>query len=289
MKYLLIGHSYPYYKRGTITIPKRFAREYPQYIDFIEDTQIKNLKEISKQYDKIILCNQVPSNYTFRVNPVSLNDINYLLYIRQEHNWKFYNSCNNGFHYYRSYPSIKYFTPLITNFKLPDRKINNICIGFYLRRNVNPDSYKYAIDIMKTLSGFKFYTMGDKSTELPWIKHTYDNIKFFSNITHYIYPASKLFKDPSPQSVLEAIQNEIQIIFPEIQGRNHKDGIDDFKECIKWHEKFNPNIYYDNSDCPLTSEIFKQFYLNLFENNFEYSFDRNKYKSFSKWIENEIL
>jgi hypothetical protein len=119
-------------------------------------------------------------------------------------------------------------------------------------------------------------------------KHTNDNYEFFKSITHYFYPTSRHFVDPFPHSALEAVQTGKQIIFPEIQ-REHKDGIDEIKDVIKWHEKFNTKIYHDNSKQPLTAENFSRYYKMIFENNWEYSFDRNKYKNMADWIEGEIL
>jgi hypothetical protein len=215
--------------------------------------------------------------------------------LRGTRNPLIYNSCNNGFHYFRSYKNIKYFVPFVTDFITPNEN-ENLCIGFYIRRDVTPDSLAYTKDFLNSLKHpIDIYVMGDPTPEFKNIKnvksytHTYDQFEFFSNISHYIYPTSVIHNDPFPNSVLEAVQCNKQIIFPKLPNRVHKDGIDDIKECIKWHDTFNENIYYDNKDCIIKNKYFEKFYLNLFENNFEYTFDRDKYKRFDKWIENEVL
>ena len=137
--------------------------------------------------------------------------------------------------------------------------------------------------------------MGDPAPEFMRIKnvksykHTFDNIEFFKNISHYVYPASRVFQDPFPHNILEAVQSGKQIIIPELPHRNHVDGIDDIKECIKWHKTFDENTHYDNSKCILNANAFRNFYLRLFENNFEHRFDKDKYKHFSDWIEHEVI
>ena len=119
--------------------------------------------------------------------------------------------------------------------------------------------------------------------------HTYDNVKFFSNITHYIYQKSVIFQDPLPHSLIEAIQNNIQIIVPHIQGRSIKDGIDDIIEISKYHDCYNEDLYLDNSDTIYRSSVFKKFYMQLFENDFNHFLDRQKYKTFNEWLEGEVL
>lgn len=297
-KFLLISHKYDNLKRGAFLTSSRFVDSYPEHLDFRLDLNAQDLEELNQQYKRLIFTTQVISNYRIKLNLNRLRQLNYLFFLRNDQNPLIYNSASNGFHYYRTYKNIKFYIPSITDFPtIENTVIHKIpCLGFYIRRNVTPDSLSFINNFLKNLKiPIDVYVMGNPAPELLKNKsvnsynHTYDQIEFFRNITHYIYPASRQFQDPFPNSVLEAIQSGVQIIFPEVYGRNHKDGIDDIKECILWHKDFNPNIKYDNTDCVLTNNNFKKFFLTLFENDFEYSFDRDKYKYFSDWINGEVL
>lgn len=297
-KYLLISHKYENLKRGAFLTSNRFVESYPEHLDYKVDLDAQNLEELNDHYKRLIFTTQVISNYRLRLNLTRINSLNYIFFLRSNQNPLLYNSASNGFHYYKTYRNIKFYIPSITDFPIIDNKVKHKipCLGFYIRKTVTPDSLKF-INIF--LSELKYpvdiFIMGNPAPELANYKsvisysHTYNQFEFFKNISHYIYPASKLFQDPFPNSVLEGVQSGIQIIFPEVSGRSHYDGINDIKDCIKWHKEFNPNIEYDNSNCILTNKIFKKFFLNLFDNNFEYSFDRDKYKYFSDWIEGEVL
>lgn len=292
-KYLLIAHNYEYLKRGAHLTSIRLAKQYPEYLDYKIDLDAQNLEELNEQYKRLIFITQVPSCYNLNLKFNRLKNLNYIFMLRGTRNPLIYNSSNNGFHYYRSYKNIKYFIPFITDFQIPN-ETKKTCIGFYVRRNITPDSLAYTKDFLNNLKyPTDIYVMGDPTPEFEKIKnvksytHTYDQFKFFSNISHYIYPTSIVHNDPFPNSVLEAVQCNKQIIFPALPNRVHKDGIDDIKDCIKWHETYTPDKEFDNSKCILISSNFKKFYLKLFDNNFEYSFDRTKYNKFDKWIEKE--
>jgi hypothetical protein len=297
-KYLLISHKYDFLKRGAFITSNRFVESYSEHLDYKLDLDAQNLEELNEQYKRLIFTTQVISNYRLKLNLTRLRNLNYIFFLRNTQNPLIYNSASNGFHYYKTYKNIKFYIPSITDFSPIENKVynKNLCLGFYIRRNITPDSVSFINDFLKNLKiPVDVYVMGNPAPEFLNYKcvntynHTYNQIEFFENITHYMYPASKQFQDPFPNSVLEAVQSGVQIIFPEIYGRNHKDGIDDIKDCIYWHKNFNPDIKYDNTDCILTDSKFKKFFLNLFDNNFEYSFDRNKYKYFSDWIEGEIV
>jgi hypothetical protein len=297
-KYLLISHKYDLLKRGAFITSNRFVEFYSGYLDYKLDLDAQNLEELNKQYKRLIFTTQVIQNYRIELNFTRLIKLNYILFLRSDQNPLIYNSASNGFHYYKTYKNIKFYIPSITDFPPIKNKVyhKNPCLGFYIRKNITPDSVKFINDFLKNLKiHVDVYVMGNPAPEflnyecVDTYNHTYNQIEFFENISHYIYPASKYFQDPFPNSVLEAVQSGVQIIFPEVYGRNHKDGIDDIKECILWHKNFNPDIKYDNTDCVLTNSNFKTFFLNLFDNNFEYSFDRDKYKYFSDWIKGEII
>jgi len=295
-KYLLIAHKYIDLKRGAHLTSNRLVDQYPEHLDYKIDLDAQNLEELNEQYQRIIFITQVINNYHFKLNIRRLQKLNYILMLRSTQNPLLYNSCSNGFHYFKTYKNIKYFIPFVTNFSVIKKVKNNIpCLGFYIRRTITPDSLIYINNFLKNLKQkVNVYIMGNPTPEFLKYKcinsynHTYNHKEFFSNISHYIYPSSKQFQDPFPNSVLEAVQTGAQIVFPEISNRNHKDGIDDIKDCIKWHKTFNSDVEYDNSECILNNSNFKKFYLNLFNNNFEYTFDRNKYKYFSDWIEGAV-
>jgi len=297
-KYLLISHKYGELKRGAFLTSNRFVNSYSEYLDYKLDLDAQNLEELNCVYKRLVFTTQVIDNYRIKLSFSRLRNLNYILFLRSNQNPLIYNSCSNGFHYYKTYKNIKFYVPSITDFpKVENIVEHNIpCLGFYVRRNVTPDSLLYIDNFLKNLNRLvDVYVMGDTAPEflkhrcVKTYNHTYDQFEFFSNISHYIYPASKYFQDPFPNSVLEAAQTGAQIIFPTIQGRNHLDGIDDIKDCIKWHKEFNPDVEYDNSKCILTDQTFRKFYLRLFDNNFEYSFDRSRYKYFSDWIEREVM
>lgn len=297
-KYLLISHKYDNLKRGAFLTSNRFVNSYSEHLDYKLDLDAQNLEELNDQYVRLIFTTQVINNYRLKLNFNRLRNLKYIIFLRNSQNPILYNSASNGFHYYKTYRNIKFYIPSITDFPTIENKANFKipCLGFYIRRNVTPDSLSLIKDFLQNLKYYvDVFLMGDPAPELKQYTcvntytHTYNQIEFFRNISHYIYPASKQFQDPFPNSVLEAVQSGIQIVFPEVYGRNHNDGIDDIKDCIKWHESFNPDKEFNNSNCILTNKTFKQFYLNLFDSNFEYSFDRDKYNRFSNWIEGELL
>lgn len=295
-KYLLISHKFIDTKRGAHLTSERMVGEHPSHLVHLNDLYAKNLEELNEEYKRLIFITQAPHMYHLKMNYRRLKNLNPIIFLRSDFNPSLYESCNNGFHYYRKYNTIKNFIPFITDFKSDPQQIHERpCIGFYIRRFLVPDSHLKCIDFIKNISeDVDVITMGNDIPEIKKFKHvksymhTLDNKDFFSHVTHYVYPTSKIFEDPFPNSVLEAVHSGKQIIFPKIQ-RDHFDGIDDIKDCIKWHENFNPDLNYDNSNCILKAENFKQFYLNAFDNNFEYSFDRSKYKYFNDWIEGEVL
>ena len=296
-KYLLVSHKYDNLKRGAYITSNRLVDRYRKHLDYKTDLEIQDLNELNYKYKKIIFVTQVLSNYNIKLNLTKMKKLNHLIMLRSTQNLLLYNSCSNGFHYFKSYKNIKNFIPFITDFPLIEHDNNNIpCLGFYIRRTVTPDSLSYIKDFLKNLSQkVDVYVMGNPTPEflkykcVNTYKHTYNNKEFFKSITHYIYPSSKIFQDPFPNSILEAVHTGAQIVLPDILGRLHMDGIDDIKECIKWHNKFDSDIIYDNSDCILNGIIFDKFYLNLFNNDFEYKFDRSEYKYFSDWIEKEVI
>lgn len=293
IKYLLIAKKFSKLKRGGHVITKRFASNFPDYIEYKETSDARDLEKLNKKYKRIIFRTHVPMCYDTPVNFVRLRNINHVIYIREGFNFPTYNSCTNGFYYYKDNPKIKNYIPLITDFPKPTQP-KDICLGFYSRKWLTMDSFLCFINILEKLPPTTVCIMGTPSRQIEKAckgnyKHTYDNVEFFNSITHYVLPKSKQYIDPFPHTLLEAVQNGKQIIIPTIDGRKHKDGVDDIQDFIKFHKKIDIDTHYDNSECLLQAEVFKDFYLKVFENNYEYSFDRSKYTSMKEWVENEVL
>ncbi len=296
-EYLFISVSYGKLKRGAYTVSERICHEYAPFFKHLETNQIEDvlhLKELNKKY-KLIFITQEQTNYSFPLNIITLQNLDYILYSRT--NSKVLNVCNNGF-YYSKERSFPLYIPLITDFKID--KINESkrpVLGFYIRNYLTPDSYQYFLNLLDSLRvDVDVYTMGQADQDLSAIykhvhthTHTYDNTIFFSKITHYIYPRSKHYRDPLPHTLIEAVQNNIQIVIPTIEGRDHKDGIDDIIEVSRHHTSFNLNKELDNTDTIFRANIFKPFYTQLIENGFTYDCDLDKYKSYTDWLRDQIL
>lgn len=297
-KYLLISVSYRGLKRGAFTISERMVNEHSEYLDHLESKDVIDLRELNEKYKRIIFVTQTPSNYPFPINLVSLRGINYLIYVRSEFNHFGYNSCNNGFYYTHRHSNIRNFIPMITDFFIEPVKSDKPCLGFYIRNYLTRDSFDCFLGILSNLhTHVNIYTMGEDikynfSEKFEYVEshnHTFDNRTFFSNVTHYVYPESKFYIDPLPYSLIEAAQNGKEIIVPRIDGRHHRDGIDDIKDFITYHTRFIPGISYNNSVLPFSSLLFKKFYRNVFDNNFEHVLDRKKYNTFISWVVGEVL
>ncbi|MBY8999671.1 MAG: hypothetical protein KGD64_02030 [Candidatus Heimdallarchaeota archaeon] len=297
MKYLVIGHKFGALKRGGFVVSKRFCEEHPNDCKFIQDIKARgrSLNILNEKYRRLIFRTQVPRCYSIPINFVKLRKLNHIIYLRARYLSPLYNSCTNGFYYYKMHENIRHYIPMITNFPEITEQPKDVCLGFYVRKWLTPDSFNCFVDILDNMKEkYDLCIMGDQNDQLknhPNIKsfkHTNDNYEFFSRITHYFYPTSGYFVDPFPHSVLEAVQTGKQIIFPKID-RPHKDGIDDIKDCIVWHKEFNQDIYLDNSNQPMTAENFRKFYQMIFDNNWEYDFNRDKYNRMIDWIVGEVL
>lgn len=294
MKYLVIGHKFGALGRGGYHISKRFCDEHPEDCEFLEDKKARSFEDLDDRYKRLIFRTQVPRCYNQPVNFVRLRKINHLIYLRAKYINPLYNNCTNGFYYYQMHKGFDNYIPMITDFpkvSMPQHE----CLGFYVRKWLTPDSFKC---FMSILDSFKYKIrvtiMGDPSPEIEnhnnvlHYNHTNDNVQFFSEITHYFYPTSKHFVDPFPHSVLEAVQCGKTIIFPKIE-RDFKDGIDDLKDVINWHEGFNPFIDNMNKDQPLTAKKWAKFYQQVFENNWEFDFCRETYRNLSSFIQKFVL
>lgn len=294
----MLARKFGALKRGSYVVSKRFQELFSEQVDFLESKGAIDWDQILEKYKKIIFTTQIPRAYKIDINIISLRNINHLIYIRDEYNHPLFNSCNNGFYYYLDHKNIKNYVPSITPFSVKNKKLTRPCLGFYERKCVTTDAYKWFIDFLKECKyEIDVYLMGNPPGSdftkrfdcVQSLNHTFDNKKFFSSISHYVFPASKTYMDPFPHTLLEALQAGKQLVIPTIPGRNHRDGVDEIKECVKYHTTFNPDIYYNNSNTILKSENFENFFRNVLENDFEYHLDRDKYKTFSEWIEKEVI
>jgi hypothetical protein len=293
MKYLLVGKRFSRLKRGGHIITKKFASNFPDYLEYKETSDARDLEKLNEQYKKIIFATQVPRCYDTSVNIIRLLNINHVIYIREPFNFSPYNSCTNGFYYYKENPNIKHYIPHITDFPKATQP-KNICLGFYSRNWLTMDSYVYFVNMLEKLPPVDVCIMGTPShliekTCKKNFKHTYDNTEFFNSITHYVFPKSKQYVDPFPNSLLEAVHAGKQIIIPTIEGRKHRDGIDDIQDFIEYHNEFDTDTYYDNSSCLLKAKVFKNFYLKVFAHGYAHSFIKSKYNSMREWVYNEVM
>lgn len=300
MKDVLISKKFGEKKRGAFTISERFCELLPHHFDHVESSKVSCIHELSKKYRKIIFITQAPNQYHRRVfpSPLVIKDLNHLINIREEYNYPFYNSCTNGFNYFVNSKSIKNFFPFITDVEPIEQKKGNLpCLGFYYRKDLNPDSFKYfcreIIGLLK--DKVNIFTMGDMPhIWLDWFKevenwkHTYNRKEFWENVTHYVFPKSAVFIDPFPNALLEAVQLNKQIILPEVPGRMHTDGIEDIETCIDFHRNINFSIDYNNSDQPIIFQNFRKWYEWLIENNYRYRFSKDKYRGFNEWFDKEV-
>lgn len=294
MKYLIVGTKTRHLKRSYYTTSLRFANEHPDDLDVVMDTSIQrsDFKQLSEKYKKIIFRQECPSSYHFHINPVILSKIPHTIYIKNDFCHPIYNSCTTGFSYYKNNPKIKNFVPIITDYpKIEDKTTDKPCIGFHGRIWLIKDSYKYLIQLIKDNYGdVDICILGDRVFDLgKFSYYTYDSEEFFSHITHFLYPRSSTYIDVTSHALIEAVQLNKQIIIPDISGREHQDGVDDTASCIRYHKHFDPNKKLDNYDNILTAAVFKKFYNQVFNNDWNYPLDRTKYKTFRDWIEGELL
>lgn len=298
-KYLILGKKCVPHKRGAYVIAKRFSDENSE-CDFLEDQELKKLSD-ADIYKKVIVTYQVPDQYHKKLTPHLIREEdNFLFYLRNTFYAKLCNSASNGFSYYSSKKSHKNFIPYICDYPYKFYNPSELTIGFYLRPGTISDSFYFLTDyLMMTKKKVNLITCGEINykfcpelyTSLNFWRHTFETEDFFNSITHYLCPMSAEKEDPFPNMLMEAIQTNKQIICPRIEGRNHKDGIDDILSLLSGgyhHNLNNLEIYYENKNHGLTSANFQKFNQKIFENNWENKLDYTKYKSFYDWCSCEL-
>ena len=287
---LILSHKFGDKVRGSYKVSERFCKNFNN-LKLISDNDF-NLKELEK-YEHVFFRTQSPYSYTFRLGLKELSNPKHTFFIRSEYNKPFVRSVSNGFNYYKNDPKIKFYFPMITDFSC-ENSCDELVFGFYSRKGIAPDSYQWFCDFLRDNTiPCKVFTMGDyildltRYTSVTEHHHTYDNIEFFSSISHYVYPESHRFVDPFPHSVLEAIQSNVQLIIPSWGNRDFKDGIDDLKSIFCYHTHFIEDFFLHNT--PLKFSMFEDFYHDTLYNDMEYTFDRDYFKTFYDWIDRCII
>lgn len=250
-------------KRGAYTSSLRFCEEHKNFCELFDynNTYIRIIHRSFSSVAEIIK------------NDKDLFFINIPKKIQQEIVVK-NNVASCGFSFCKQ-NKIKNFIPFITNFRSlsPEKERT----GIYFSKHTKPNT-KFLIkeDFKDAL------ILGDK---IEGFEQTYDSQYFFNNITHYVHIPSEEFYEVMPQSLLEAIMSDKQIMIPKT-NRTFFDGIDDIKSCINFSEDLH-NEHKSNEDSILRYENFERFYNNLFKNNFE-SITGKKYNNFYDWCVDNI-
>ena len=295
-KYFLISKKYGKLKRGAYTVTERWVEKYPTILDALDIDSLPNLDQIRTTHRRLILITQVPALYGGKWSIV--RGINDVVTIRP--NVKLPSviaTATNGFSVYKNFNHIRYFIPQITDmYQTQTRSFERPSLGFYYRPNIAHNSSKVFTSLLDTLNNnidvliFGYQYTGPKITnrKIHSFNHTFDNIEFFSNITHYLHVKDQDFIDPFPNALLEAVQcNKQVIILNENVGT--PDGVNDIASCISYSKELRFDTAHDNSKQLITADIFDTFCQKLFVNNFEYVIDRSKYKTFQDWIVGELL
>jgi len=165
-----------------------------------------------------------------------------------------------------------YFTPYRNNF---EEFVSFLKQNFRKIKNINILSEP----IYKNFYTSILHTINHKFN----IHHYHDKDEFFANTTHLVFPMSKTFIDPWPTVLEEAVRCNKQIIILR-QNRNWKDGIDDICSCIKYHTKLDLKTYHDNNNSSMLNFDLDKYYRYLFDNNFEFYIDRDRFKTFDEFL-----
>lgn len=293
-KYLLISKRFSVLKRGAFKSSEYFKDNFEDNIDFIESSKIVDYIDLNEKYKRLIFLTQAPHLYNKKITFITANKLNSINFLRPEYISEYNNSATNCFHLYKEYKKYKFYIPIIFSNRINVIKEDKIVLGIYFRNNIIcEDSCKYLKHLLNNIKyDLDLYILGSssiiiKNKKIKSIKFTTNPQEFYSKITHFIYPESNMI-DPFPQSILEAVHNNCQIIIPKNRTKNFKDGIDDIKSLIKYHEDINFNKFYDNTNCILTFDNLKKFYNKLFNNNFEFNFIRDKYLNIKDFIDDII-
>lgn len=205
------------------------------------------------------------------------------------------NTATNGFSVYNEYP-YKFFIPMMYDYK-NDSQPNDIAVGYYNTQYRRTTDHFLEFVARNESRLNRIYVLGLNASIKRCIHGINKDLEvfvtvnknlFFSNITHLVTPMSKSFLDPWPTVLEEGVRCNKQIIVLPV-NRNWKDGIDDICSCIRYHTSFDTEMWYDNSDSSILNFNLDAYYNSLFENNFEFVIDRNKFKSFNDFLTHSDL
>lgn len=292
MKYALIGWNDNNQKRGAYTEAETLANHYKDKTTIFNANSNINIDKLRNEYDRIIYTYQNPNNLRTKKKlnlKYSNTDIQYIRYnIPTTYKYK----TTNGFSMYLEHPLFVNYVPMMIPMFEVDKETNydNIVLGYYIRPEYRPDDFRMFKSFLDNLKyDVTLYVMGSFIYPFNQYKHvkklvyTKDNLRFYKNITHYVYSESNTH-DPYPTTLQEAVNCNKQIVILK-QNRKFKDGIDDIEECIDYHIELSNKLIYDNSNSILNKWNYDNFYNKVFDNNFEYTFDRSKYTSMRDWLE----
>lgn len=237
---------------------------------------------VSNDCDRNIICTQIDSFYTKRYVDKLISAIHFY---RPNIKMIFRNTATNGFSVFKQHNKYRFYIPMMqeyVNHKCPEE----VTIGYYNTsyRNTKHRFLSFLNDNNTLIKNICI--MGDRIDNINSmfnIKYTTDRDIFFSSITHLVVPMSTTFIDPWPTVMEEAVRCNKQIIVLSA-NRNWQDGIDDICSCIRYHTKLDLKTYYDNNDSSILNFDLDKYYRYLFDNNFEFYIDRNKFKTFDSFL-----
>ena len=258
--------------RGAYTAAVRLQELYPEHCKAV----YASIEDVEGQY---VHFTQVPANYGGALNITQAIRRRDKFYLRPEVKLQVY-KMTNGFSVSKLFKIP--FVPVVTDFRVKTTWPVDPVVGFYNAPHNRPDSSKYYRKMIAEHSDTVFYCLGTPIDQVT--PQTYNAEDFFKAISHFVYYPTTSFIDPWPTTLAEAVQNNIQIIVPDVK-RNFKDGIDDIVSVTKVFKEFKPDWWdhkrLDNFNCALNFKYWDKYYKYLFENN--WTFPQHKVKNFAEW------
>jgi hypothetical protein len=283
LKNLILTYKTEKISRGAFFIAKRLAEKYDNLLDYIEHDQIDYNIDYRDKYNKLIFNYQQPNVYSKSIlNFRSLYKYQDIVFIRDEYSNSLYNSFSNGFYYWKNSKSIKSYIPILTfdnKFINNKKDFNNIKIGIYVSIAYT-EEYSYYSNFIRDNSDINFLILGDNIYNYSNVSNTYDNEFFFNEITHYLYIPSIRSPTPFPNTLLEAVLSNVNIIILGLKYRKVQDGVLDIVENINYLDEFNLDKITDNKNTILNPDNLDKFYKNNLL-DFEGFKDKTKFKTFN--------
>lgn len=270
MKFLFV------YKENTSS--KIFANSiYNTFYD-VDIIEISNFPNINiNKYHKIIFAFRKMSDNLKLLNYKVINNDKFIFMTSDYLTSYPFKTAANGFNEYITGKQ-DYFMPICSN-ESGSLRPKNDTIGFYSNKQIHTYNDRALYDeFQKQHPNMRFIELG---------KYSKNIIKFMNNISHFLYIHTKNF-DAFPNTLIEAILSNKQIIIPEPINEKLPDGSFDIKEAIEYHTNYDCVKLYDNSNTIISKYSFLKVWTLLYEHNFEYSFNKNKYKTYVEWYNDEI-